>query len=101
MDTDIERLDSAAKTMKKGKNVILSTILAVNPLTKFGKLRKLMMILSGSIVNEDRSEAYDVLWAVEKMDLFKTAEAEVLAARARRRSVCRTLLNFSNIITIY
>ena len=86
MDTDIERLDSAAKTMKKGKKVILSTILAVKPLTNFGKLRKLMMILSGSIVNEDRSEAYDVLWAVEKMDLFKTAEAEVLAAKSEKEA---------------
>ena len=77
----MERLNNAAKTAKKGN---LSAVIAVNPLTDIGKLRKLLMILGGSVAIEHKAEAYDVLWAIEKIPLFERAEKETLAAKSER-----------------
>ena len=70
----MERLDNAAVSAKKG---LLSDLHAVKPNTEIGALRKLLMILSGSVGLKDKAATYDVLWAIESNPLFRKGDAEV------------------------
>jgi len=75
---DNERLDNAAKAAKKGN---MQEVLAVKTLTQLGALRKLLMILEGSLQGGDLPATFDVLWAIEASKVFRAAEAEVVAAK--------------------
>jgi len=72
--SDWEKLDNAAKSAKKGA---VADVLSVKTVTKAGALRKLLMILEGSLKGEDTPAAFDVLWAIEANATFLAAEAEI------------------------
>eukprot|EP00614_Pseudopedinella_elastica_P012400 CAMPEP_0172601628 /NCGR_PEP_ID=MMETSP1068-20121228/21805_1 /TAXON_ID=35684 /ORGANISM="Pseudopedinella elastica, Strain CCMP716" /LENGTH=490 /DNA_ID=CAMNT_0013402697 /DNA_START=54 /DNA_END=1523 /DNA_ORIENTATION=+ len=78
--SDWEKLDSASKTAKKGN---LAEIRKVETQTPAGALRKLLMILEGSIKLDDLPAAFDVLWAIEANAMFQGAEAEIAAAKGK------------------
>jgi hypothetical protein len=75
---DWEKLDNAAKSAKKGA---VADVLSVKTATKAGALRKLLMILQGSLTSEDTPAAFDVLWAIEVNQTFLAAEAEIAAGK--------------------
>jgi hypothetical protein len=59
---DMEKLDNAAKVMKKWSVV---EVRAVKTVTSAGGLRKLLMVLEATLQAKDTPAIFDVLWAIE------------------------------------
>jgi hypothetical protein len=66
---DIKKLDNLVKGG-------LAEIKSAEMKTPKGNLRKLLMILKGSLDSEDMPGAFDVLWAIEATKVFQDAEKD-------------------------
>ncbi len=71
MRKDIEKLKNA--TTGKSQRAMLYTLKLNTP---YGRLNQLLEILSDAVESRDKKTAFDVLWAIEELPLYKEVIAE-------------------------
>jgi len=78
---------------KMSNNNSLESLQAAKVDTDFGKLQRMLKMLHMSVIDMKQGkecgseeEVFDILWALQEMDTFTDAEAEIVADKAARKA---------------
>ena len=78
---------------KMSNNNSLESLQAAKVDTTFGKLQRMLKMLHMSVVDlkqgkesGSEEEVFDILWALEEMDIFREAEEELAEEKAAKKA---------------